>query len=547
MGICGSRISSENNINNENDLDKIIILLNAFMKDKLTKEEIKCFLSDLLYYQILSEKSDFVKSRRFSKWLEMSSLIRVFPFSNDIMSMIKSFQKNKEKKEENKEEQKNYIKYDIFYTKDTKEISYTEIGLRNFFFKNKTKFESRVLKSPPGIYRWISWILLANTTSNRTYLYYEKIINVKIKKKTHVKILNIIEDTIRDKCQKSNLIKSCLFRLLKSIIILDPEIYYLKQISYILTFLIIVSNFDEVNIFYMTISLFSLSSNNKLGLRNLYTKEKPLAEIFIKYFEKIIQDIFPELKEHFNLIKFDYNSFFENLIQICYINFFSIDEVLRIWDCFLVKGFSFLINFSISLIEYFYEDLINLSTAQEVFNFFKQLNPDKIDKYNEIIFNIEDLLSNANKNCKITNDELYNELKIEYPNNKIEFEYEYNNINEQNIKILNDKESKDSFDEKLSTIDRACSINSNSTNNNNKECFYHLDSLMNKENIYLQENNNENIELSISQKNNFCESNFSFENSLEEIEDENNIYLEEHIKDLISRQEDCTFSTNFIK
>ena len=70
---------------------------------------------------------------------------------------------------------------------------------------------------------------------------------------------------------------------------------------------------------------------------------------------------------------------------------------------------------------------------------------------------------------------------------------------------------------------------------------------MNKENIYLQENNNENIELSISQKNNFCESNFSFENSLEEIEDENNIYLEEHIKDLISRQEDCTFSTNFIK
>ena len=169
MGICGSRITSENNINNENDLDKIIILLNAFMKDKLTKEEIKCFLSDLLYYQILSEKADFVKSRRFSKWLEMSSLIRVFPFSNDIMSMIKSFQKNKEKKEENKEEQKNYIKYDIFYTKDTKEISYTEIGLRNFFSKNKTKFESRMLKSPPGIYRWI--IKINNYFRSRNLLF----------------------------------------------------------------------------------------------------------------------------------------------------------------------------------------------------------------------------------------------------------------------------------------------------------------------------------------------------------------------------------------
>ena len=98
MGICGSMISPEKNINVENDLDKIIIIINEFMKERLSKDKLKPFLSNLLYYQILSEKSDFVKSRRFSKWLEMSSLIRVFPFSNDIMSMIKSFQKNKEKK-----------------------------------------------------------------------------------------------------------------------------------------------------------------------------------------------------------------------------------------------------------------------------------------------------------------------------------------------------------------------------------------------------------------------------------------------------------------
>ena len=71
MGICGSMIILEKNIDTENTLDKIILLLNFFIKDKLKKDQIKPFLSNLIYYQILSEKSDFVKFRRFSKWIEM--------------------------------------------------------------------------------------------------------------------------------------------------------------------------------------------------------------------------------------------------------------------------------------------------------------------------------------------------------------------------------------------------------------------------------------------------------------------------------------------
>ena len=49
MGICGSMITSEKNIDNENDIDKIILILNAFMKGKLTKDQIKPFR---IYYII---------------------------------------------------------------------------------------------------------------------------------------------------------------------------------------------------------------------------------------------------------------------------------------------------------------------------------------------------------------------------------------------------------------------------------------------------------------------------------------------------------------
>ena len=518
MGICGSMIILEKNIDTENTLDKIILLLNSFIKDKIKKDIIKPFLSNLFYYQILSEKSDFVKFRRFSKWIEMCSIIKTFPFSNDINSIMNSLQKEKSANND-KNYEKNYIKYDIFYKKGMKEVSYTEIGLRNYYIKNKTKFESRILKSPPGIFRFCSWLVLSEVELNREYSLYEKIITIKIKKKLRIEIINIIEETIKEKCEKSNLIKSCLFRLLKAIIILNPDFLYLKEISYILSFLIVISDFDEINIFYMIISLLS-----KKHLHGFFIKEKPLLNICIKLFEKNFEINFPELKLHFDEINFDFNSYIIKLIHIFYINTFSIIYILRILDYFLVKGISFLINFTLSFIETFYEDLINIKNSKEFFNFIKKLNPDKYSLYPEIEFNIENIIINANKKYKITNGKIFNELKIECPNDK------------------------DSIsDEILSTIDRYGSIHSLSTVNNNdiNICYYNLNNFIKKGNINLQENMNDNIELSISQKNmydNISENEFD-----DDIEDENNFYLHQHIKDLINKQEYYSLNSNFIK
>ena len=535
MGICGSMIILEKNIDTENTLDKIILLLNFFIKDKLKKDQIKPFLSNLFYYQILSEKSDFVKIRRFSKWIEMCSIMKTFPFSNDINSIINSLQKEKN----TKNDEKNYIKYDIFYKKGMKEISYTETGLRNYYIKNKTKFESRILKSPPGIFRFCSWLVLSEVELNREYSLYEKIITIKIKKKLHVEIIGVVEEIIKEKCEKSNLIKSCLFRLLKAIIILNPDFLYLKEISYILSFLIVISDFDEINIFYMIISLLS-----KKHLHGFFIKEKPLLNICIKLFEKNFEINFPELKLHFNEINFDFNSYIINWIHIFYINTFPIIYVLRIWDYFLVKGISFLVNFALSFIENFYEDLINIRNSKEFFNFIKKLNPDKYSLYPEIEFNIENIIINANKKYKITNEDIFNELKIEYPNYKLEFNYNIKNINEQTV-VINDNYS--ISDEILSTIDRYGSIHSLSTVNNNdiNICYYNLNNFIKKGNINLQENINDNIELSISQKNmydNISENEFD-----DDIEDENNFYLHQHIKDLINKQEYYSLNSNFIK
>ena len=536
MGICGSTILSEEDIKNENDIDKIILIINSYIKNKLSDDKIKTFLSDLLYYQVVLEKSDFVKSNRFTKWLEMSSLLKMLPFSNDINSIMNSI--NKKKIIENTNEKNNYLKYNIFFKKGMKEISYTEIGLRNYYIKNKLKFESRMIKSPPSIFRWCSWLVLSKTDINRAYSYYEKILEIKINKKRHMQIVNIINDIIKEKCTKLNLIKSCLFRLLKSIIILDPDIFFLKEIAYILTFLIIVSNFDEINIFYMMISLFSGNESKKFGLKGFFIKEKPLLNICFKIFEKNFQNFFPELDEHLKQHNIKINSSIENWLQICYINVFSIIYIVRIWDYFLLKGISFLINLGLSLVENFYEDLMNLNNEQDLMIFFKKLNPDKFNMNSEIEFNIEEILSNAIKKYKITNEEIYQELTKTYPEYKYEFEYDYKNISEQETKILNNEES---FEERLSTVDRC-----GSPKNINNNCLYHLDSLINKGYPDLEENNNDDIELSISQKNVFGENNCLTEDSFEDIEDENNFNLHEHMKDLKSKQEYLNLNKNFV-
>ena len=537
MGICGSIILSEKNMKKENDIDKIILIMNSFIKDRLSTEKIKPFLSDLLYYQIILEKSDFVKSNRFIKWLQMSSILKTFPFYNDINLIMNSFERKEEIK--NEKEKNNYIKYDIFYKKGMKEISNTEIGLRNYFIKRKSKFESRMLKSPPSVFRWCSWLILSKTNINREYIYYEKIIEMKINKKSYIEIVNITEDIIKEKCNNSNLIKSCLFRLIKSIIVIDPDIFYLKEIAYILTFLIIVSNFDEINIFYMMISLLSGNEDKKFGLKGFFIKGKPLLNISYKIFEKNFKNLFPELNEHLIQSHIEIKSIIENWIQICYINTFSIINIVRIWDFFLLKGISFLINLCLSLIENFYEDLMNLKSEQDLLIFLKKLNSDKYNINSEIDFNIEEILSIANKKYKFSNEEIYNELIMSYPDYKYEFEYDYKNINEINIKILNNKES---INEKLSTIN----IYYSSNNNLNNNCYSRLDSLINNGYINLEENNNDNIELSISQKNIFGEDNCLSENSFEDIEDENNYNLHEHMKDLKSKQEYLNLNKNYI-
>ena len=226
---------------------------------------------------------------------------------------------------------------------------------------------------------------------------------------------------------------------------------------------------------------------------------------------------------------------------MCYINVFPNHLVLRIWDYFLVYGISFLLSLGLSIVEYFYEDLINNDNPDDILEFFKKLNPNQKSSYKRFTFidyNIEDLLSNAIKNYSIPNYEINIELKTLFPN--------YNNNSKYNY-IINhkfDKMNSSFLNEKENTIEDKCLLKRNNTKND-KNSSKTNDSKPNNSDIInssdesysiLEENEIENIELSISQyKYNKLSDINNSDTSCDEIEDEN-IDINEHIKDLMSKQ-----------
>jgi len=535
MGMCNSVIPQTRNIDSIHELDKNIILAHSFMKNKSNNEQIQYYFSSLLYYQLLEEKSDEIKTRRFYKWIDMSISSQKLLNSVDINQIINSLKR--QKKEKKYREEKVGDSQSIYKISfKNKRISYTEIGLRHYYNKNKTSFENRVLKGPPGIFRWISWIIISKLPDKRSHFYYEKLVNNKITKKKNIEILSAIEDTIEEKGFMVNEIKASLFRLLKALNNIDHEIIFIKSITYILGYLLIISNNDELNIYYFMISLLSKTFSDKFGIRSFYTQDQTLLVASNSIFNKYLKKYFPELSEHFAKIKLHVYSWISLWIQMIYINVFPNYLVLRIWDHFLIHGISFLLSLGLSIVEYFYEDLINCNTKKEILEFFKKLNPNLKSSYKRIEtldYNIEELISNALKKYPITNEEIYSKLKSLFSNYNNNYKYIYKDKTEKNI-IRKSKSLKEQLNDTLSYY-----LDTDSGENKQNDNQYNLNtsslcSLSNNTYNILEENINENITLSISQNNGFSEIYYE-DDSSEEIEDED-IYIDEHIKDLMNKQ-----------
>ena len=486
MGICYSdRNKSSNKLfsgESYSNFDKIIFLQKLYMENILSKEEISPFYTSIIYEQIIKEKTSKAKYRHFFKWFDMA----LSPYHKLLSSLekeeiIKSLDDERNKiikKQTENEENSSYSEIPNF----AQDISISEQGLRNYFFRQPDHFESRILKTPPATFRWLSWIIMSGVPISRPAVYYTNLLTYDLPEETEEQIQKDLARTflINESNYKEKI--NSLYRILRAFANIDKEIGYTQGMNFVAFYLLNISNRNEIDVFYLMMSIFSHTFSNKFGMRGFFIEDFPLIFVFSNIFEKKLNKFFPKVHKHIqdiNLTSFSWISFW---MQQIYILVFPNEDLFRIWDYFFVYGKNILISLGLSIVELLQDKMMQINDLYEMQQFFKLLNPKKNTikyklKFTSIEYDIEKLLKNAVEKYYISNEEIENELKNAKPNFINDFVYDYKSVesnpdvkSEYAIYALNN--SKVSSRINFSTISFDSSLKNSSKIKSNEKCDY---------------------------------------------------------------------------
>lgn len=271
-----------------------------------------------------------------------------------------------------------------------------ELNLRNFFEKSKSAYTERMMEGGPESFRWLSWVVSVNLPSDRCKDLYinlclEKLddqTDTQIKKdlnRTLVEILSTeglgevqIKDIrdIKDINQESNLkdpAHNYLYRVLRAFSNIDKEVAYCQGMNFIVGFLLIASDFNETDTFYMILALFSHTYNEKFGIRGFFSEGFPLLRAYCHVFNHFLMEKMPRLRKHFLSLDLPDEVWISKWMQTLFTICLPFEATVRLWDCILAHGIEFIISFSLAFVKQFEQDLLQLEDAFDVIDYFKKV------------------------------------------------------------------------------------------------------------------------------------------------------------------------------
>jgi hypothetical protein len=274
-----------------------------------------------------------------------------------------------------------------------------ENNFRLFYLAHKNTFCRRVAKSPPESFRWLAWMICSGMPEDRNedfFLHYlkepiEDEIDIQIKKDLN-RTLSEIYDINQNDTQ------NYLYRQLRAFSSVDKTVAYCQGMNFIAGFLLLISDFNEVDCFYMLLNLFSETFSSNFGIRGFYTEEFPLLKAYLYAFEFHFQKKFPKLFKHFKDLEIPDEVWIAKWFQTLYTICLPLTILIRFWDCLFSSGLEFLVSFSLGLIQQLEKDLLKLEDAFDVIEFFKKLGPFFTNLSNsKLHLNIDEILHNAKK------------------------------------------------------------------------------------------------------------------------------------------------------
>ena len=335
-------------------------------------------------------------------------------------------------------------------------VTLIETNILKFYTNHKSRYMERVFKGPPESFRWLGWLVCGEIPierKNEFFLqnYYEKLdekTDNQIKKDLNrtmveISLTKFTSSQSIDKMLNEDPTSNFLYRVLRAFSNNDKEVSYCQGMNFIAGFILVASDFNETESFYMMIALFSETFGSKFGIRGFFSENFPLLKAYIFVFNYFFQKKMPDLKEHFERLEIPDEVWISKWIQTLYTICLPIDFTMRVWDCMMSHGLEFLISFSIALVKQFESELLKMSDSFDVIEFFRNIftskdpntfkentdsnlnksnqnnnrlnlnyTPTKENEANSQCINLEEILNNA-KNLKI-NKQTVTLIKKEY-------------------------------------------------------------------------------------------------------------------------------------
>ena len=369
----------------------------VFSQNKISFSKIEEILKILLNQN--KHKSQNITTLHEIGFLDEYSYIKSKKSSNEVINFSK---KNKSiKKFENEIKLKeNFIKWATFFFDinvddlESEEIcnqkieNFTKIPLSKSFFQKNIKkymyknnsFNNLIKYGIPKNFREFIWdIIISQKYTNNKYFNYEeeqKIYNYILKNvKNNSQIEKDLNRTFNNEIEKTPKNIEKLRNILNCINKYNNG--YCQGMNYIARFLLEISNFDEIQTFYVFKNILN-------DINGYFEDDFPLLKKNLGYFDKLLQKLNPKLYKHFKK-----NDVFKEVLvgkwfQTLFILSFPFEELCAIWDNLLFKGFDFIIYISLAILDIFENKLLELNDSSDILSYLQNiLNPKEISYTNK--------------------------------------------------------------------------------------------------------------------------------------------------------------------
>ena len=330
-----------------------------------------------------------------------------------------------------------------------------EERITSFYNNNKSKFPERIFKGPPDSFRWISWCIVNEIPLNRDISIYNNYLTIDLEKDNKDRIIRDIERTFSDKNISNEQLRkkeTSLYNILKAFWNLDKEIGYCQGMNLIVGFLLLVSDGNELDTFYMIVSNFSstykIRKKYNYSFRGLFSEEFPLLYFFNFIFDNLLEENMPEVKNHLDEMGITYDLWIGQWFQTLFTIILPLNWLKRLWDCIYCDNIFFVVKFGFVFTRLIKKDILERNEEINIINFFKEMQKFSLcpeNKFLEEKIDINNLISKAHK-IKIDPEEYlklykkkgenFDEFKTKMEKNeKICFLLEYGNKRLVNYKV----------------------------------------------------------------------------------------------------------------